>query len=100
MVWVEEVNFKVQTIIAGGVLVSAYILDFALSEFGILIIAIFMVLSAEIINTAVEDLCNRVESGIDPIIEKVKDMMAGYVLFSSLAALALGALVIVRHFLA
>lgn len=44
----------------------------------------------EIVNTAIEDICNKIEPNQNPVIGKIKDTMAGYVLVSSVAALIAG----------
>ena len=41
-------------------------------------------------NTVVEDLCDIVEPNQNPLIGKVKDMMAGYVLVSSVVSVIVG----------
>lgn len=78
--WREEVNFRIEVVIAVIVLCSAYYLNFLMRDLTIIIGCIGAVLSAEILNTAVEDLCNKVEPNVDPVIGKVKDIMGGFVL--------------------
>ena len=46
----------------------------------------------EAINTAVEELCDRVSPGYDPAIGRIKDLAAGAVLVSACAAAIIGAL--------
>ena len=89
-VWREERNFKIEVIIAILVVISAYIADFAEWQWILLILIIGWVLMSEIVNTAVEDVCNKIEPNQDPVIGKVKDIMAGYVLISSISAFLAG----------
>jgi diacylglycerol kinase (ATP) len=57
-----------------------------------LVSAIAFVWVTEAINTAVEDLCDRVNPQFDPAIGRVKDLAAGAVLAASLAAAVIGLL--------
>lgn len=63
-----------------------------------ILICIFLVLSAEIINTVVEDVCDKIEPQHDRIIGKIKDMMAAYVLVTVLGSVVVGVLVFYSHF--
>jgi diacylglycerol kinase len=44
-------------------------------------------------------LCDRVESGHDKVIGKVKDIMAAYVLITVIGAIVVGLLVFYNHFI-
>ncbi|HPG08109.1 MAG TPA: diacylglycerol kinase family protein [Saprospiraceae bacterium] len=57
------------------------------------ILFVALVWTTEIINTALEILCNKVESRQDPSIKAVKDMAAGAVLVSAILALLGGILI-------
>lgn len=96
--WQEEQNFRIEILI--GVIVVFFIIffDFSFVESVFSILSITIVLTAEIVNTAIEDLCNKVESQHDPIIGKIKDTMAAFVFISSLGAAVVGFLVFFNHF--
>lgn len=98
IVWKEERNFRIE--IFAAVLVSFAILYFHFSwiESALCIIAIGLVLCAEIVNTVIEDVCNKIEPNRDEKIGKIKDMMAGFVLVSVVVALLLGSLAFYHHF--
>lgn len=89
-VWREEVNFRIESTIALIVLASAYYLEFTMLEWMIIIGCIGAVLAAEMVNTAMEDLCNKVEPNTDPVIGKIKDVMGGFVLLVSSASAIIG----------
>lgn len=93
-VWREEVNFRIETSIAILMVVLGAYFHFLVLEWMIIIACIGAVLGAEILNTAVEDLCNKVEPNTDPAIGKIKDMMGGLVLVVSMAAGVIGLLVL------
>lgn len=97
-VWIEESNFKIQSIIAILVLISTFYFNFSLIESLFVVLAIVLVLASEMINTAIEDLCNKIEPNQDQIIGKVKDILSGFVLLSSIGAVIIGALVFYSHF--
>ena len=96
--WREEFNFRIEIFIAFIVTFFIIYFDFSFIESAICIIAIVIVLTAEIVNTAIEDLSDMVESNQNPLIGKIKDTMAGFVLLSSVGAFILGCLVFWNHF--
>jgi diacylglycerol kinase len=56
-------------------------------------LAIGLVWCAELLNTAIEELCNLVHPGKDERVRRIKDAAAGAVLVAALAAVAVGLLV-------
>lgn len=98
-VWMEESNFRIITFFAVVALVVGYYFDFSILDFSICAVIITIVLVAEMINTAIEDLCNKIEPNQDPTIGKIKDISSAVVLVSSLGALASGFLVFYAHFI-
>ncbi len=97
--WREEQNFRIEILIGAIVVFCILFFKFSFVETVLSIIAITIVLISEIVNTAVEDLCNKVQPEHDPIIGKIKDTMAAFVLVSSLGAGIVGVLVFYNHFL-
>lgn len=96
--WREEVNFRIEITVAFGVIASGLYLGFAKLEWVIIVECIVAVLAAELVNTAVEDLCNKVEPSTDPVIGKVKDIMGGFVFIVVVGAVIVGAMVFSNHF--
>ncbi len=89
-VWREEVNFRIEVAVAVAVVAVGIWLQFSRLEWIIIVGCILAVLAAEILNTAVEDLCNKVEPNTDLVIGKIKDIMGGFVLVVSLGAAIMG----------
>lgn len=58
-----------------------------------LMIVIALVLITEMLNTAVEFLCDMVSQEIHPQIKKIKDVAAGAVLIASLTAIVIGMII-------
>lgn len=96
--WREEQNFRIEILIGVIVVFCIIFLKFSFIESLALIIAIILVLTAEIVNTAIEDLCNRVEPEHDFIIGKIKDTMAAFVLITALGSAIIGVIVFWHHF--
>jgi diacylglycerol kinase len=97
VVFNEEPNFRVIIVGAIAALGAAWYFHFSTTEALFILVAIALVVGGEIINTIVEDLCNKVEPAYDPVIGKIKDMAAGFVLVSALCAFLIGAIMISTH---
>ena len=96
--WKEEPNFRIQTILASGVLLLSFLFQFSYTEFLAVVVSVVLIVTAEIFNTAIEDLCNKVEPKQDSDIKKIKDLIAAAVLTSSFGAFVLGILTFAHHF--
>lgn len=94
----EEQNFKIHIVVAIIVIAAGFLFKLSQIEWVAIVIAIVLVLGAEMVNTAIEDLCDVVEPGHHPTIGKIKDVMAGFVLLSSIAAVVIGLIVFLNHF--
>ena len=57
---------------------------------------VIAVLAAEIVNTAIEDLCNKVEPNTDSVIGKIKDTMGGFVFIVALGSAIIGVMIFSR----
>lgn len=97
-VWKEERNFKIAVVASAVVTFCMFYFEFSYVEKVFCIIAMTMVLVAEMINTAIEDLCNKVNSHTDPMIAKIKDISSGFVLLTVLGAFCIGLIVFTHHF--
>jgi diacylglycerol kinase (ATP) len=97
VVWQEERNFRLEILIAILVVCGGLYLGFTKLEWAFVLVCIFAVFCAEIINTAIEDLCNRVEPNTDPMIGKIKDMMGGFVLLVCIMSAIIGVMVFTNH---
>lgn len=98
VVWREEKNFRIEAGIATTVVIFGVRLNFLLAEWIVVAGCIGAVLSAEMLNTAVEDLCNKIEPHADPMIKKIKDIMAGFVLLVCGVSVAVGLAIFSRYF--
>lgn len=82
------------TILVG---ILAYLLNVSRIEAAILFIAIIMVFAMEIINTAIEKICDLVDEKDNETIRKIKDGMAGSVLIAATIATVVALLIFLPH---
>lgn len=81
-----------------GVIVLGFTFEVSLGDWCFLTLAMGMVWIAEGLNTAIEFLADAVTLEQHPLIGKAKDVAAGAVLLSAIAATAIGLLVFLPHF--
>ena len=86
----NERNFQIE--LAVGALAVLIMLFFPLSglERALIILSIALVLTLELANTALERVMDILKPRIHPYARVIKDMMAGAVLLTTLAAIAIG----------
>jgi diacylglycerol kinase len=89
----HEKNFQVQLVIALMVAAAGVFLSLSSIEWMIILICFAMVLSLEIINSAIEKLCDLVCPTFNLTIKKVKDMSASAVLFSAIITFIVGCII-------
>lgn len=89
----EQLNIKIQIAVAVGVIVFGFYFDISRAEWIALLLCIGLVLSLEMVNTALEDLVDLVKPEFNPIAGKIKDIAAAAVLFASVIAAIVGMLV-------
>lgn len=86
----HENNAKVHLIAGALAVITAFYLELNPTEWCILVIQIALVMAAEAFNTAIEKLCDLVSPGKHPVIGTVKDIAAGAVLITAIAAVISG----------
>lgn len=89
----EEVNARIHLLAAVVVIVLGFVLKVSWVEWIILIWVIGGVFAMELINTAMEHLADLYSTAPNPKIKKIKDLAAGAVLVSSIAALIIGLII-------
>lgn len=90
-------NFRIQVAVGYGAMLLAFWIGLPTSERVFVILAIALVLAAEIFNTAVEVLVDLATSDFHPLARSAKDLAAGAVLLAAMAALAVGAALFGPH---
>jgi diacylglycerol kinase len=97
-VWKEEHMFRVLAIIFFVLSGCMYYFGFNYVDYSLVLFAFGVVLAAECMNTAVEDLCNKVEPNHNSAIGVIKDMMSAAVLFCCVGSAALILAIFAHHF--
>ncbi len=89
----HEKNFRIQYFLALLVVIAGIILSISLTEWMIILLSFAVVLSFEIINSAIEKLCDLVSPDFNLTIKKVKDMSASAVLLSAIISFIIGSII-------
>ncbi len=94
LLWAVRAERSATLLFLAAVLALAVALAIGLEGFSLalLILVIVLVLTAELFNTALERLLDLVHSDYHPQVQRIKDLSAGAVLLSALAAFAIGLL--------
>jgi diacylglycerol kinase len=99
IVFREERNFKIHIIASIVVIILAAYLEVSNQDFAILVIAIALVLIAEVFNTVVESILDFISPEYDFNVKKIKDLAAGAVFLAATFAIIIGVLVFSPHFI-
>jgi diacylglycerol kinase len=89
----SETNFKIHFIITFLVVVLAFLLGLSTTEWLCVILVIAMVLTAEMLNTAIEKICNFIHPQYHLKIKMIKDISAGAVLVVAIASAIIGCII-------
>ncbi|GAB4535370.1 MAG: diacylglycerol kinase [Thermodesulfovibrionia bacterium] len=89
-------HMKYHLFSAVGVLILSLVLGVGWSEFAILVILAITVLSAEMLNTAIEDIINILFRDYDKRAKAIKDIGAGAVLITAIGAGIIGYIILFR----
>jgi diacylglycerol kinase len=95
-IWIARTgrNLRIHLVVAAAVVFLVIGYGLTGSQLGLVIASITTVISAELLNTAIERLCDFVAElhgiGIDPRIRDIKDLAAGAVLLVATGAAVIG----------
>lgn len=89
----SEANFKVHLVFALLAISLGFILNIGSNEWLAVIGCITFVTTMEMMNTALEKLCDVVYKDIHPGIKKVKDIAAGAVLVAAVCSVVIGTVI-------
>lgn len=88
--WLRERNFRIHVVVAVAISVLAAGLKISRAEFAVVILAMGLVFTSELLNTAVEALVDLVSPEYHEAAKTSKDAAAGAVLLSALTAVIVG----------
>lgn len=86
-VWREEWHFKYQLLMALAAFVLALLVGADAYQLVLLAVTLLIAIASEIINTAIEDLGNRINPDFDEKIGAIKDISQAFVIVSAIPAL-------------
>lgn len=95
----KEANFRIHIFLSVITIALSILLNINAVEWMIILFCMAFVLSMEMINTAIEQLCNVVHKEDHPGIKIVKDVSAGAVLVSAILAAICGAVIFIPKIL-
>jgi len=89
----EQPNARIHLVCSILVIFLGFLFGINKTDWTILILVILLVLITEGINTAIEYLCDKTTTEIDPLIKKSKDVAAASVLLSTFGAVIIGIII-------
>jgi diacylglycerol kinase len=92
--WRSEPNLRIHALLAALALIGAWLLRLPVLGWALVIFAIALVLSAELINSAVESVVDLVSPEEHPLAKRAKDVAAAGVLVAAAGALLVGVFVV------
>lgn len=95
----NEANFRIQLAIVVVSIIAGFIYHIQLMEWIALVVVCGMLLSAELVNTAIEEFIDHLIHEHHEGVRVIKDLSAGYVLTTAVCALAVFLLVFVPKIL-
>ncbi len=95
----HEKNIRIETFSAIVVIVVGFLLKISSLHWLIIILNISFVIITELINTAIEELSDVISPKIDPSVKIIKDVAAGAVIISVIAAAVCGLIVFAPYIL-
>ncbi len=96
----SEQNFRIQLIFGGCAIMLSWIISFAAWERIVIALLVLGVLVLEIMNSVLERFADALHPRLHGTMREVKDMMAGSVLLTALAAFGIGGALFLPHILA
>lgn len=85
--WKNEINFRIEVIVAIIILSLGWLCDFDATRMSILILTCGFVLALEVVNTMIERISDLLKPRLDHYVRQIKDLSSGAVLVASLTAL-------------
>lgn len=89
-VFKHERNFRIESFVASLMVIMAVAFKITVGEWILLLSVIFFVLILEMINSAIEYLCDLINDSYHIKIQVIKDVSAGFVLLGSVFSIMIG----------
>lgn len=88
-------NAKIQTVMGITAITLGFIVSISPYQWLLVLFCIGLVISLEMINSAIEIFCDMVTTDFHPTIKIIKDVSAGAVLVASIASLIIGLIIFI-----
>ncbi len=98
--FLHERNGKIQLLVAVAVIVCGYYFTISATEWIIVLLCIGAVISAEMMNSALEKLCDLVHKEYHPTIKIIKDVAAAAVLWLAIISVIIGIIIFLPKLIA
>lgn len=95
----HEGNFRVHTAAALVVTLLGAFVRVSAREWAVLLVVMVLVMTLELVNTAVEKLLDSVHPRLHATVGLAKDILAGAVLLAAAVAVIVGGLIFIPYFL-
>jgi undecaprenol kinase/diacylglycerol kinase (ATP) len=95
----RERNGQIQGVIGSLSIVAGIFLGLTRTEWMALLLCTALVISLEMLNSAIERICNMYTTEYHPAVKIIKDVAAAAVLWSAIMALIIGVLIFLPHLL-
>lgn len=92
-VFKSERNFRLHLFSAILVCIVGTFYNITIGEWIAVVIVVGLVITAEILNTAIEEIINYIKPEIHPAAKRIKDLAAAGVFVASLTALVVGLII-------
>jgi diacylglycerol kinase len=97
-----ELNLKIHCFAVLVVLAAGFLFHILITEWIALVLCFIIVISAELLNTSIEKLCDFITPERHPSIGKVKDIAAAAVLVAAMGSVVVGSMILgpylIRYF--
>ena len=94
-----QLNFRIHLLVLLLVIVAGIIVKLSAIEWLVIIGCSMLVLALEMVNTAIEYLCDTITRDIHPAIKTIKDIAAAAVLIAVIGSMVSGAIIFFPKFL-
>lgn len=93
----HERNFRYHVAVAVAVVIMMLFFDLQMWEYVVLVVVMVNVMVAELINTGFEKVVDILKPRINPVAKDIKDLAAGVVLLTAIAAVIIGIVILGPH---
>lgn len=95
----SELNIKVQLVAGSGAIILGFVFNISSVEWLAIVLCMGAVLTAELLNTAIEKLLNFIHPQHHPEVGTIKDISAGAVLLAATCSVVIALIVFVPYLL-